>query len=834
MHSPIKEPTGAKLNRFVLTHLLKTVLIAFFIFVFLPWGGHGYFTSLSQISVDIGFEAAGPRLFLQGTQFGPDAVLTYGPLEFLAFNPPGYPPSGLLIPYYVFRILLAAVVPLLLMRFVEEKSAAAKIVAFIAVLALGYFWFIGFDQAFWLTPAIAVALSQLSQKQAPRSDPLVWLAVALIAVLALVKFSFLIIGAWALFIVALHDVVVRRRIPLLSLAFVLFVGLEWYLIGQQPENLALWISRSMEVSSGYGDAMPKGWLAPYDLSQITLFYAAIALPPIWIFAEAVRHRTRSLSLFITALFVLGVEYVGLRYAFGGNMLLQVLFINFILLFGLSWQAEHRDQMILRRIGLALSALCCLGIILIDQALLPSAWAARSWLFANTNSLLGSVFYHTPMFDPPGTVERGINALSRLPATMSGTTDIYPWKTSIILANSKLEYRPRPVYISLVAYTARLATINRDFLRSKHAPENILFEITPAEERIDDKYPATSDSLSWPEILARYQPASSRRDLAILHRRTNPAQPAINPIESIIGRLGQPVGPTTPLDSSAHSLLWATIDVQPSIFGRILKLIYKSPPIDLILTTTDGVEHRHQIVAELGRAGFLLSPYINDTREFLALVASTAQNDWSSPAGQVVKSLTVSPRIGPKWFYQNDYKITLSSLTFSGGIPDGDDQQEMATIIGLRNIMREPENCLFAPSLISSADGSGYSIFAHAPCVIPVSIPEGSRGVTFGFGLRDTAFTNADGKSRGALFQIFARPVGDTDKLKRKLIWSALLDPTSVKADRGLHTLTLPLEDLVLPGATPNSAAELVFATAPKPGTDPTYDHTYWSDIKFSP
>lgn len=84
-----------------------------------------------------------------------------------------------------------------------------------------------------------------------------------------------------------------------------------------------------------------------------------------------------------------------------------------------------------------------------------------------------------------------------------------------------------------------------------------------------------------------------------------------------------------------------------------------------------------------------------------------------------------------------------------------------------------------------------------------------------------------------LLGLYARLTGNAGDLKRKPIWSALLNPAIVHPDRGLHKITLPLTDIDLGATTGSSPIDLVFETAPKPETDPAYDHTYWSNVEFS-
>jgi hypothetical protein len=107
---------------------------------------------------------------------------------------------------------------------------------------------------------------------------------------------------------------------------------------------------------------------------------------------------------------------------------------------------------------------------------------------------------------------GIRTDNPLPDAVRGTVDIYPDKQSVALAYP-LEFRPRPVFQSYMAYSPRLARANADFLLDAAAPEWILFRIAPIDQHLRDRRFAP-----WPLLLTRAIASSRSGWFAPLRRR----------------------------------------------------------------------------------------------------------------------------------------------------------------------------------------------------------------------------------------------------------------------------------------------------------------------------
>ena len=153
--------------------------------------------------------------------------------------------------------------------------------------------------------------------------------------------------------------------------------------------------------------------------------------------------------------------------------------------------------------------------------------------------------------------------------IQGSVDTYPGSAGALLAWG-FDYRPRPVMQSLVAYTPELAEVNAAFLRSARAPANILFQLAP----IDDHLPSLEDGRSWPELLTRYDVAEVEWSFLRLKRAAAPRPWRLEPLAD------QPIGfgDVVPIPAATNGPIWATIEIDKTLAGWIVSVLYKPPSL----------------------------------------------------------------------------------------------------------------------------------------------------------------------------------------------------------------------------------------------------------------
>ncbi|WP_415908502.1 ArnT family glycosyltransferase [Oleiharenicola sp. Vm1] len=123
--------------------------------------------------------------------------------------------------------------------------------------------------------------------------------------------------------------------------------------------------------------------------------------------------------------------------------------------------------------------------------------------------------------------------------------------------------------------------------------------------------------------------------------------------------------------------------------------------------------------------------------------------------------------------------------------------------------------------VDESDGRAI-YFAHAPSTLAYALPEGARAVRGGFGFRDAAFA-PDNRTPtdGAEFRVdLVAPSG-----ARHALFSCLLRPTTIAADRGVHPLFVSL-----PAAAAGSRLEFVITAGPNDNA--ATDWTFWTDLRI--
>ncbi|WP_284944815.1 hypothetical protein [Acidisoma cladoniae] len=238
---------------------------------------------------------------------------------------------------------------------------------------------------------------------------------------------------------------------------------------------------------------------------------------------------------------------------------------------------------------------------------------------------------------------GIRAAYPLPP-LSGTSDIYSDGQSILLAHH-LQWAPRPILQSYSAYTPALAQDDARHLDGAAAPDNVLIKLEP----IDNRLPALEDGPSWLALLAGYQPVAMQGDMAILHRRPGPAPATLGtPGPMARHTLGERV--SVPPDMP----LWAQIDVQPTLLGRVVGAVFKLPPLNIAVHLRNGGSIDFRYVPGMGRAGFVIAPLVADAGQLVSLVVpKVAAFDDRRVAAFMIE--------GDTRFWRRDYAVTLTPL-----------------------------------------------------------------------------------------------------------------------------------------------------------------------------
>jgi hypothetical protein len=231
--------------------------------------------------------------------------------------------------------------------------------------------------------------------------------------------------------------------------------------------------------------------------------------------------------------------------------------------------------------------------------------------------------------------------------LQGTTDIYSYNQSHLIS-SKNSWHPRPIFQSYSAYTSTLATINKQHLIGDRAPDNIIFRTEP----IDGRLPSIEDGASWPVLLSNYRVTRLEHDFLYLRKDITTHKPQ-KPLK--LASQKHNLGNIIDIPDSNQPLL-AQILIKKTIWGHIASVLFKPSQLQITLELKNGSIRQYRFIASMTKAGFILSPLIENTAEFGLLYGER-----ELLASKLVKSISIAPRDNKSSHWQQEYTIIFSQI-----------------------------------------------------------------------------------------------------------------------------------------------------------------------------
>jgi hypothetical protein len=231
--------------------------------------------------------------------------------------------------------------------------------------------------------------------------------------------------------------------------------------------------------------------------------------------------------------------------------------------------------------------------------------------------------------------------------LKGTVDIYVYEQSVLLASNN-HWNPRPNFQSYNAYTPVLARLNEQHLRGPDAPDWVLFNLPTPNEY--DHLPSLDDGLSWPALFDNYTFISYDGQFVLM--RKNQVLHVNSNYDEVYKKTCT-TGATVPLPET-DGLLFAEVELKPTLAGRLLTALYKPPQLHIVLNLENGRTVNYRVVSNMMDTGFFLSPFVSDTREFASLAARSQR---SQNEGKV-ESFSIAPSYGGSVFWSGTYALTL--------------------------------------------------------------------------------------------------------------------------------------------------------------------------------
>jgi hypothetical protein len=197
-------------------------------------------------------------------------------------------------------------------------------------------------------------------------------------------------------------------------------------------------------------------------------------------------------------------------------------------------------------------------------------------------------------------------------------DVFGQDQSYAVFND-LNYRPRPIFQSYMAYNTPLVRLNEQFYFSKAAPEYVLFRLTP----VDRRYAPLEDAAVLRDLLINYEPIEGENQFLLLKLKGNSGQsvPKLTLLREGTVYPSEPIS----LNEFGDADLWVQIDVKPTILGRARQFLYKPPIVRLAMwhkSSKEGASWFRAPVPMLA-AGFVANPMLANNEDALNLYTGSA-------------------------------------------------------------------------------------------------------------------------------------------------------------------------------------------------------------------
>jgi hypothetical protein len=630
--------------------LAATTTLVFAISRFLPSGRPGGPNIVDDAWIQMLHMAFAERL-----QFGRDIVFTFGPWGFLYG---GYHPATHWISVVAWAVL-ALVFWWAAWRVVTHffKNPLVCWLWLLAVIGLASITpFLYMDVRLMAWPLLLLLL-HFSVEERPFTLTQAMLVISL-ALLSLIKHSIFTIAVVTVLIIAADNVFRQRRFPWIVLAFAGGIFFFWVIAGQRLNWFGLYLRGASEIVSGYTEAMM--WPQPTDKVDIVRFWeVAIAVCALVGYVVCKQHRLFGLLPLLGFAFIV---FAAFKYGYVRHDAHEIIATDLLLVAALLWLPAAWCIVRQRKRWLVPAVVLPLILATPLSALSLRRYASVGLFSALAQQLsVRSVFAPANLFLDRQQFFRSYDAYAAgLRAAfpnlgIHGSADVYPLSQAVALPPG-LTCRPRPIFQSYSAYTPKLAEMNAAHLRSDRAADHIMFDVWT----IDGRFAAQDDSLSWPELLTRYDIMGVAERYILMEKSVTPRQYELTPIGETVARFDEGIE----IPSMVGGPIWVRIDIARSLWGNVVAMLYRPPRVSLALFTRSGRAYGGRLLPAEARAGFLLSPVVENRQSFFALASTNWQHELAdlevasaritTDGGSAVASRYQSPPVRAR-FYRLDFQ-----------------------------------------------------------------------------------------------------------------------------------------------------------------------------------
>jgi len=702
--------------------------------------------------------------FLNHAKWGSDLVYMYGPLGFV--HPYASYVSGAFPAFMVGQIALAGAF-LLSISMMFRDARVYEFGLFALAFVFSFYRWPG-DVSWLLTLLFATTGLVNCCRRRDRSAYVAILVLApLFAAIALTKFSALPFAALCLANASVVCMLERNwrcalTIPAL---FVLALIAEWLACGQNLLDLPRYVAWGLEFSHGYRHAM--GLRASMGLEvaglAVLFFFVGTGIHAAWR-ARSNRAALVSIGLAPAAAAFFWVAYFTRADDFHWPSFFAAMsLLPFVVLRNAYFARTRAGVMSLLAVTCACAAM---SFIITPASAIPQAAFDR--IRSNLSSLVDLRGLRNER-DEEWRILAASEVLPRIRKRVGrARVDVITWQQETILLND-LNYAPRPVFQSHVAYTAKLARLNESYFLGPSAPDFVLLRLDASDNRV----PMSEDGLALLGLLRRYRPVLFEKGFLLLQRDPLATAAAIVPPPSTThADLGAPVAVAA---TAAPAV--AFIDVELNPFGRLYTLFFPEPALGITIETDAGESLHYKLIRLTASSGFLMNPVIRFANDWLPLY-------FSRPLARVRSVRIDSESPWDRLLFQRDFNFAWTPIE----ILRTDSPTAPADLLNALypGFNLEPATTR-SPLRVVKEDGSD-SLFLHAPATLSFNPTPGYYRISAIYGIQNTALTDPDcvrASPDGVGITLVLRH-GD----KETPLWHGGVDPFHVAQDHGAQHLRI--------------------------------------------
>src|ERR1700730_17807152 len=121
------------------------------------------------------------------------------------------------------------------------------------------------------------------------------------------------------------------------------------------------------------------------------------------------------------------------------------------------------------------------------------------------------------------------------------------------------------------------------------------------QTIDNRYPPLDDAAVFSDLLYNYAPLFAENGYSLWKKSPRPEEtPAVTLAEGTTTFGQEVLVPQT-------GIVWLELQIQNSMWGELLSILYKPPMLEIAVTARDGTTARYRIIKSMAASGFIIHP-----------------------------------------------------------------------------------------------------------------------------------------------------------------------------------------------------------------------------------